>query len=159
MKKFFFLIAAINLLLVSCKTETPQSVEAEKEEVRQFLKEWTGFINSRSLEKFEEYWAENPDASLITPEKSETVISYENIKKYYLEKIEEFGSLEYNLWNPAIWISPTKSEALVNFSARKKIIFKNGFTVNFDPIRSSILLLKFGGKWKILSLHESIQAK
>lgn len=147
------------LILISCKTETPPSVEVEKEEIRQFFKEWSTFINSRSLEKFDEFWVENPDASLIVPEKREAIISYDNIKQYYSEKIAEFDSLEYNLWDPTIWVSPTKSEAQVNFMAKRKIIFKNGFIIEFDPIRSSALLLKFGGKWKVLSLHESTQTR
>ncbi|MBU2445373.1 MAG: nuclear transport factor 2 family protein [Bacteroidetes bacterium] len=156
-KLSFIILCA--LILINCKTETPPSVEAEKEEVRQFFKEWVGFINSRSLEKFDEFWVENPDASLIVPEKREAIISYNNIKQYYSEKIAEFDSLEYNLWDPTIWVSPTKSEAQVNFMAKRKIIFKNGFIIEFDPVRSSALLLKFGGKWKVLNLHESTQAK
>lgn len=153
------LIGFCVLIFISCKTETPPSVEAEKEEVRQFFKEWVRFINSRSLEKFEELWVENPDASLIVPEKREAIISYDNIKQYYSEKIAEFDSLEYNLWDPTIWVSPTKSEAQVNFMAKRKIIFKNGFIIEFDPIRSSTLLLKFEGNWKMFNLHESTQTR
>ncbi|MBM4176096.1 MAG: hypothetical protein FJ213_07975 [Ignavibacteria bacterium] len=159
MKTFFTFIALASLILTSCKSETPPSVEVEKEEVRNFLSYWTNFINSRSLEKFDEFWIESNEASLIVPEQKNAVTSYENILNYYSEKISEFDSLEYNIWEPIIWISPTKSEAQVIFSAKKKIIFKNGFIVDFAPIRSSALLLKFGGEWKLLNLHESTQAR
>ncbi len=159
MKIIFTLLALASIILTSCKTETPPSVEVEKEEVRNFLKHWTNFVNSRSLEKFDEFWIESNDASLIVPEKQSAVISYVNILNYYSEKIFEFDSLEFNIWEPSIWISPTKSEAQVNFSAKKKIMFKNGFIVEFDPIRASALLLKFGGEWKLLNLHESTQTQ
>ncbi len=170
MKIFFtirlFLIFSAFLIFAGCKTEPPPSFEIEKEEVRKSLNTWTNFIsrrdafaNSKNLERFNDIWVDKDESFYVVIEKDEAIIGSVNIYNYFEEKNTEFDSIEYSLWNPTIWISPTKSEAAVIFYARKKIKFKNGFVVEFDPIRTSSVLLKFGGEWKFLNVHESIREK
>lgn len=157
--KIKVLFILLSIILISCQKEKPVDVNQEKEEVFQFLKDYTSFINKKSMEGFDDYWRDEPDISYIPLERDTALIGLRSIKTYFEEQFNDVSKLEYSTWNPVVWVNKTKSEALVVFSSSKNIQFKNGFNLNLTPIRNSALLNKFEGKWKLISLHESVRQK
>lgn len=153
------LLILLVITLISCNKEKPVDVNQEKEEIIQFLKDYTSFINKKLLKEFDVYWRDEPDISYIALERDTALIGLRAIKNYFEEQFNDVSKLEYSTWNPIVWINKTKSEALVIFNSSKNIQFKNGFNLNLTPIRNSALLNKFEGKWKLISLHESVRQK
>lgn len=155
--KVIFILLVI--ALISCNKEKPVDVNQEKEEVVQFLKDYTSFINKKSMEEFDVYWRDESDVSYIALERDTALIGLRAIRNYFEEQFNDISKLEYSTWNPIVWVNKTKSEALVVFNSSKNIQFKNGFNLNLTPIRNSALLNKFEGKWKLINLHESVRQK
>lgn len=153
------LIILLSFLIMTCSKEKPVDFEQEKTEVLSFLKDYSNYLNSNSIENLNSYWVESDNTSYIALEQDTLIIGFENLNKYLINRAKDIERLEYSSWNPSIWISPTKSEAMVVFYSTKKIIFKNGFSLSLNRIRNSMLLVKFEGKWKILNLHESVRQK
>lgn len=153
------LIILLSFLIMTCSKEKPVDIEQEKTEVLSFLKDYSNYLNSNSIKNLNSYWVESDNTSYIALEQDTLIIGFENLNKYLLNRTKDIERLEYSSWNPSIWISPTKSEAMVVFYSTKKIIFKNGFSLSLNRIRNSMLLVKFEGKWKILNLHESVRQK
>lgn len=153
------LISLLIFVLISCQEKPKVDFEQEKSEINQFLKDYSSFINKNSLEGFENYWRKSDEASYIPLERDTAIVGFENIKQYFKYQIEEIINISYSNWNPFVWINPTKSEAVVIFLSSKDIQFKNGFKLSLSPIRNSITLTKFEGKWKIINLHESVRQK
>lgn len=153
------LIILLSFLIMTCSKEKPVDIEQEKTEVLSFLKDYSNYLNSNSIKNLNSYWVESDNTSYIALEQDTLIIGFENLNKYLLNRAKDIERLEYSSWNPSIWISPTKSEAMVVFYSTKKIIFKNGFSLSLNRIRNSMLLVKFEGKWKILNLHESVRQK
>jgi hypothetical protein len=159
-KMKFNLIFIISLLvLVSCQEKQKIDNEKEKQEVIQFLKDYTSFVNKNSVEDFKNYWRTDEDVSYIPLEKDSAIVGFENVFDYFKKQTEEVSKIEYASWNPSVWINRTKSEAVVVFLSSKGLQFKNGFNLGFYPIRNSAFLSKFEGQWKIVSLHESVRQK
>lgn len=153
------LIILLSFLIMTCSKEKPVDFEQEKTEVLSFLKDYSNYLNSNSIENLNSYWVESDNTSYIALEQDTLIIGFENLNKYLINRAKDIERLEYSSWNPSIWISPTKSEAMVVFYSTKKIIFKNGFSLSLNRIRNSMLLVKFEGKWKILNFHESVRQK
>ncbi len=157
--KHKILLLILTIIFISCEKEKPIDVNQEKEEVIQFLKDYTSFINKNSIEDFEVYWRDEPDVSYIALERDTALVGFNEIRNYFEVQFKDVSKLEYSTWNPVVWVNKTKSEALVVFNSSKNIQFKNGFNLNLSPIRNSALLNKFEGKWKLISLHESVRQK
>lgn len=153
------LIILLSFLIMTCSKEKPVDFEQEKNEVLSFLKDYSNYVNSNSTKNLNSYWVESDNTSYIALEQDTLIIGFENLNEYLLNRAKDIERLEYSSWNPTIWISPTKSEAMVVFYSTKKILFKNGFSLSLNRIRNSMLLVKFEGKWKILNLHESVRQK
>lgn len=153
------LIILLSFLIMTCSKEKPVDYEQEKNEVLSFLKDYSNYVNSNSTKNLNSYWVESDNTSYIALEQDTLIIGFENLNEYLLNRAKDIERLEYSSWNPTIWISPTKSEAMVVFYSTKKILFKNGFSLSLNRIRNSMLLVKFEGKWKILNLHESVRQK
>lgn len=153
----FLLIALISFFLFSCKEKPQINTDIEKQEVLQFLKDYAAFINKISVDYFESYWNESEFASYIPLERDSAIIGYKEIRDYFKKQFDEVQSIEFKIFNSMIWVTQTKSEAQVIFLSSKKIQFKNGFNLSFQQIRNSMLLTKFEGRWKIMSLHESVR--
>lgn len=151
------LIILLSFLIMTCSKEKPMDFEQEKNEVLSFLKDYSNYVKSNSTKNLNTYWVESDNTSYIALEQDTLIIGFENLNKYLLNRTKDIERLEYSSWNPTIWISPTKSEAMVIFYSSKKILFKNGFSLSLNRIRNSMLLTKFGGNWKILNLHESVR--
>lgn len=158
MKFNTFLIISL-LLLASCQEKPKVDVEKEKQEIIQFLKDYTAFVNKNSIEDFKDYWRTDENVNYIPLEKDSAIVGFENVYDYFKKQSEEVLKIEYTSWNPAVWVSPTKSEAVLVFLSSKGLQLKNGFNIGFYPIRNSAFLSKFEGKWKLISLHESVRQK
>lgn len=159
MKIKLLTICILFLSFISCQEKPKVDYEQEKSEVVQFLKDYSSFINSNSIEGFENYWDRSDQISYIPLERDTAIISFEKIKEYFQNQSVEIERIEYSSWSPNIWINLTKSEAVIVFLSTKNIQFKNGFKLSLSPIRNSATLTKFEGKWKLISLHESVRQK
>ncbi len=157
MKIKLLIIGCLLFSLISCQEKPKVDYEQEKAELVQFLKDYTSFINSNSIQGFENFWERSDQISYIPLERDSAIISFEKIKEYFQNQSVEIEKIEYSSWSPNIWINLTKSEAVIVFLSNKSIQFKNGFKLNLSPIRNSATLTKFEGKWKLISLHESVR--
>ena len=158
MKFNIFLMMSL-LFFVSCQEKPKVDTEKEKQEIIEFLKDYTSFVSKNSIEQFDNYWRKGEEVSYIPLEKDSAIVGFQNVYDYFKKQTEEVSKIEYTSWNPSVWINPTKSEAVVVFLSSKGIQFKNGFSLGFYPIRNSAVLSKFEGQWKIVSLHESVRQK
>lgn len=159
MKINFLIVLSLFFLLIACQEKPKINVELEKEEVIQFLRDYTSYINKNSIEGFENYWQKSSNVSYIPLERDSAIIGSENIREYLKNHFNEITNIEYSTWNSDVWVNPTKSEAVIIFLSSKNIQFKNGFKINFSPVRNSATLSKFEGKWKLINLHESVRQK
>ncbi len=157
--KFRFPLIILMLFLISCGKKQEVNVEQEKNEVIQFLKSYTSFINLLSTDGFENYWERNDEVSYIPLEKDTAIVGFDNIKNHFDQQNSEMNSVKYSTWNPVVWVNVTKSEAVLIFQSSKLIEFRNGFKLELSPIRNSMTLTKFEGMWKIINLHESVRQK
>lgn len=157
--KFRYLIFLLLLVLISCKEKPRVDTEKEKQEVVQFLKDFTNFVSLNTVENFKNFWRDDQEISYIPLEKDSAITGFENIYEYFKKQSEDVAKVEYTTWNPFVWVNPTKSEAVVIFLSSKGLRFKNGFNLGFYPIRNSAVLSKFEGQWKLISLHESVRQK
>lgn len=157
--KVKILILSLIFTLIACQQKPEVNVEKEKEEIVQFLKDYSTFVNKNSIEGFQNYWWDSDETSYIPLERDSLIVGFKNIKEYFENQINEISSVQYASWNPIVWVNPTKSEAIVVFLSAKKIQFKNGFTLNLSPIRNSATLTKFQGQWKLVNHHESVRQK
>lgn len=153
------LLFALLVFLSSCEKEPQKDVNAEKDEIVQFLKDYASYINKNSIDDFDVYWKNEPDISYIPLERDSALIGFDVVKEYFKKQAEEISVIKYSVWNPSVWVNKTKSEALLVFTSSKNILFKNGFNLNLNPVRNSALLNKFEGKWKLISLHESVRQR
>lgn len=147
------------IILVSCQQKPEVNYEKEKQEILQFLKDYTAYVNKNSINDFKNYWRSDEEISYIPLEKDSAIVGFDNVYEYFKKQSEEISKIEYSSWNASIWINPTKSEAVLVFLSSKGFQFKNGFNLGFYPIRNSAVLSKFEGNWKIVSLHESVRQK
>ncbi len=159
MKINSFIVISLIFILIACQEKTEVNVEFEKDEVIQFLRDYTSYINKNSVQGFENYWQKSANVSYIPLERDSAIIGYDNIREYLNNHFSEITNIEYSTWNTDVWINPTKSEAVLIFLSSKNIQLKNGFKLNFSPIRNSATLSKFEGKWKLINLHESVRQK
>ncbi len=157
--KLRFPLIILMLFLISCGKKQEVNVEQEKNEVIQFLKSYTSFINLLSTDGFENYWERNDEVSYIPLEKDTAIVGFDNIKNHFDQQNSEMNSVKYSTWNPVVWVNVTKSEAVLIFQSSKLIEFRNGFKLELSPIRNSMTLTKFEGMWKIINLHESVRQK
>ncbi|MCS6955380.1 MAG: nuclear transport factor 2 family protein [Candidatus Calescibacterium sp.] len=157
--KFKILFAISVFIFFSCQEKPKENFEQEKSELLEFIKDYSTFLNKNSIEGLENYWNDIDEVSYIPLERDTAIIGFDNIKKYFEEQSAELTQLEFSSWNPSLWINPTKSEAVIIFLSSKNILFKNGYKLSLSPIRNSMTLTKFEGKWKIISHHESVRQK
>jgi hypothetical protein len=155
--KIFFILLLV--IFISCQQKPKVDYEKEKQEVLQFLKDYTSFVNKNSVEDFKNYWRDEEEISYIPLEKDSAIVGFANVYEYFKKQTEEISKVEYSSWNASIWVNPTKSEAVLVFLSSKGLQFKNGFNLGFYPIRNSAVLSKFEGQWKLVSLHESVRQK
>ncbi|MGB9663449.1 MAG: nuclear transport factor 2 family protein [Ignavibacteria bacterium] len=153
------LLLLLLIIFVSCQQKPEVDYNKEIQEVLQFLKDYSAFVNKNSVEDFKLYWRTEEGISYIPLEKDSAIVGFENVYNYFKKQTEEVSKIEYSSWNASVWINPTKSEAVLVFLSSKGLQFKNGFNLGFYPIRNSAVLSKFEGKWKLVSLHESVRQK
>jgi|GEM_PF-2009778 len=153
------LIAFLLITFLACKKSPQINTEIEKQEVIQFIKDYSSFVSSVNIENFDSYWNKSDLVSYIPLERDSAIIGYKEIVNYFKNQFNEVNSITLKIFNPVVWVSPTKSEALVIFLSSKNLQLKNGFNLTFQQVRNSMLLTKFEGKWKIISLHESVRQR
>lgn len=153
------LLSLILLIFISCQEKPKIDTEQERNEIVQFLKDYSSFVNKNSIEEFENYWYVDDGISYFPLERDSALIGYKNVFEYFRTQQNDISKIEYASWNHVIWVNPTKSEAVVVFLSSKGIEFKNGYQLGFYPIRNTAVLSKFEGKWRLISLHESVRQK
>lgn len=139
----------------SCGNEKNYNYDSEKSEVDLFIQKWIGFNYSMQIDKVSDIFVNSDQTTYINPENNPILKGYKSIHSYYKEKFKEFDAVEYNIWDKSIWFNENFSTVCITLMANKKIKLKNGFTIEIQNIRTSVVLIKDPKKWKVISIHES----
>lgn len=154
MKKFILLFGLITVFACSpaAKAPAPIDLEAAKKEATAFIESQWEFMSNGSLEVAQKMFSK--DAILIGTDKAEHYYGWEEMKA----SIEAQLALEtpkLSSRNRNIIISEGGNMAayteLIDFSFEM-----NGETMSIKDVRSSGVIQKIDGEWKIVQVHTSI---
>jgi ketosteroid isomerase-like protein len=158
MKKSVLLLFLLPLLSFQfCKgpAEPEYNPEQDLTAIRTVLEKYTIARENEDISIIEEIWSKNEDIILIGTDSDENYVGWEQIKKA-IQK--QFGSLE----NVLISITDQKINtdldgrtAWFSQTLNYNFIF-NSEAMTYEGIRSTGVLQKQDGKWKIVQFHTSV---
>lgn len=159
MHRIIFLFPIIMFFFMSCGDNKDALRQEAKNEADLFIQKWISFNYAIQTNKLNDIFVNDASTTLITLEGEKILKSYKEIFEYFKERFKEYDLVEYNVWDKFMWFDDDVSTAYISFLANRKIKLKNGFTVEFKNIRTSMVLIKDPNKWKLISLHESQKIK
>ena len=152
MKKFIYLLIAIPIIF-ACNTDKAVDLVQAKAEAEAFINTQFDFFSSGSLEKAKETFA--MDAVLIGPDEDEYLSGWSEVEPSLIGQIAAIQDPVFSNRNLNIVMGDDGKMAsytqIVDFS-----FDSDGQTVEITNVRSSGVVKKYDGKWKIAQIHWSV---
>ena len=166
MKKLanLFLVISILFLFGSCVNEKKENKEAtvdfakEKLEISILLDNLTRAFENGNLEKIEEIWWPTEDALIIGTESGDKLEGWDAISTAIKKQSKNFEKTLISIADQTIWLNDDATVAWFFEELNYNFVFEEK-AMAFEGIRSTGVLQKKGGVWRLVQEHMSIPAK
>ena len=161
MKKYVLILAAL-VIAVSCSYQKTQNepavdLEAEKEKVALVLEKYIIANEKQDIDLVHDIWAAEPDIVVFGTNSDEKLIGWEAIKSAVERQFDSFEDTYISIHDQIIKVDEMGRTAWFSEIVNYNYIYQ-GETKQYEGLRFTGVLQKFGDDWYIVQSHMSIPA-
>ena len=161
MKKSVFILAVF-VIAVSCSYQKTQNepvvdLEVEKEKVALVLEKYIIANEKQDIDLVHDIWAAEPDIVVFGTNSDEKLIGWDAIKSAVERQFSSFEDTYISIHDQIIKVDEMGRTAWFSEIVNYNYIYQ-GETMQFEGLRFTGVLQKFGDDWFIVHSHKSIPA-
>ena len=161
MKKFVLIFTAF-VMAVSCTYQKTQNeavvdLDAEKEKVALVLEKYIIANEKQDIDLVHDIWAAEPDIVVFGTNSDEKLIGWEAIKSAVERQFDSFEDTYISIHDQIIKVDEMGRTAWFSEIVNYNYIYQ-GETKQYEGLRFTGVLQKFGDDWYIVQSHMSIPA-
>jgi hypothetical protein len=161
MKKSVFILAVF-VIAVSCSYQKTQNepvvdLEVEKEKVALVLEKYIIANEKQDIDLVHDIWAAEPDIVVFGTNSDEKLIGWDAIKSAVERQFSSFEDTYISIHDQIIKVDEMGRTAWFSEIVNYNYIYQ-GETMQFEGLRFTGVLQKFGDDWFIVQSHMSIPA-
>ncbi len=159
MKKFF-IIVLVGFVILSCNNQTKKmntevDLDEEKEKVALVLEKYVIANEKQDIILVHDIWAAEPDIAVFGTNSDEQLIGWEAIKSTMEKQFNSFEDTYIAIHDQIINVDKTGQIAWFSEIVNYNYIYQ-GESMQFEGLRFTGVLKKFGEDWLIVQSHMSI---
>lgn len=156
MKKSSLVGIAAGLILLQCVKEGPKmDFSKDIADIQAFVEVYHAAWNRASTDSLKNCWDKDYDGLVyVAAERREAFFTWDDIRMYFTKTVEDFQEMQWSPYNISVRVLDD-SFATVFLNSTFKGRMKNGFPISVENSRSTYLLRKTEGRWRIIQYHES----
>ena len=159
MKKSLLLLSAF-IVFISCtnQNKNPSAVvdlDQEKEKVALVLEKYVIANEKQDIEMVHDIWAPEPDIVVFGTNSDEKLIGWEAIKTALQRQFDSFQETYISIHDQIIKVDESGTVAWFSEIVNYNYIYQ-GENMQFEGLRFTGVLKKFGDDWLIVQSHMSI---
>jgi ketosteroid isomerase-like protein len=158
MKKSILLLFLLPLLVLQfCKSPTDAEYDPEKDltAIRTVLEQYTIARENEDINMVEKVWSNDEDIILIGTDSDENFVGWEQIRKAIQKQFGSFENVLISITDQKIQTDLDGRTAWFSQTLNYNFIY-NSIAMTYEGIRSTGVLRKQDGKWKIIQVHLSV---
>ncbi len=161
MKKSVLILTAF-VMAVSCSYQKTQNdpivdLEAEKEKVALVLEKYIIANEKQDIDLVHDIWAAEPDIVVFGTNSDEKLIGWDAIKSAVERQFDSFEDTYISIHDQIIKVDEMGRTAWFSEIVNYNYIYQ-GETMQYEGLRFTGVLQKFGDDWYIVQSHMSIPA-
>ena len=158
MKKSVLLLFLLPLLILQfCMSPTESEYNPEKDltAIRTVLEQYTIARENEDIKMVEEVWSNDEDIILIGTDSDENYVGWDQIRKAIQKQFGSFENVLISITDQKIQTDLDGRTAWFSQTLNYNFIY-NSVAMTYQGIRSTGVLRKQDGKWKIIQVHLSV---
>ncbi len=159
MKIFFSILVSFSLtFLISCTSETQFDMEAERTEVMQVLDNFNKAHEDRDLNLLLNCFSDKPDILILGTDEDELWVDKVSMGESQKRAYETFNTVKLSVRDKILRMYKNGGQAWFYMKVNW-YVESGGDQFTFDGIRTTGVLEKENGQWKIVQIHTSMPVK
>ena len=159
MKKSLLLLSAF-IVFISCTNQNKKQsalvdLDQEKEKVALVLEKYVIANEKQDIEMVHDIWAPEPDIVVFGTNSDEKLIGWEAIKTALQRQFDSFQETYISIHDQIIKVDESGTVAWFSEIVNYNYIYQ-GENMQFEGLRFTGVLKKFGDDWLIVQSHMSI---